>query len=142
MSGPTPKPSALRQRQNKVSTRATLSSEGERRRVPATPKEWHPMTKTWWRDVWHSPMAAEFVEADKHGLYRLAVMVNGFWEQPSKELHAEIRLGQQAFGLTPIDRRRLQWEVEKVESARRKPKRERREKAQSDPRETYLRAVK
>ena len=59
--------------------------------------------------MWHSPMAAEFLEADRHALVRLAVLIDAFWNEPSKELAAEIRLEQQAFGLTPIDRRRLQW---------------------------------
>ena len=65
-------------------------------------------------------MAAEFVEADKHALFRLAVLVDMFWSEPSKELAAEIRLEQQAFGLTPIDRRRLQWSIEE-EEARKRP---------------------
>jgi hypothetical protein len=70
------------------------------------------MTVAWWRDVWRSPMAKEFLEADKHALFRLAILIDRFWLEPSKELGAEIRLEQQAFGLTPIDRRRLQWSVD------------------------------
>ena len=135
MPGPIPKSAITRQRRNKKSTAATLKAEGgELREVPPMPEEWHNMTKAWWEDVWRSPMADEFIEADKHGLYRLAVLVNEFWEHPSKDLHAEIRLGQQAFGLTPIDRRRLQWEVGRAESASRK-KPPAKPRAGDDPRE-------
>jgi hypothetical protein len=77
------------------------------------------MTLTWWKDVWKSPMAAEFLQADIHGLYRLAILIDAFWLEPTKEMAAEIRLQQTAYGLTPIDRRRLQWEVERLEKRRR-----------------------
>ena len=81
---------------------------------------WHPLTRQWWRDVWRSPMAAEYLQADMHGLYRLAYLIDKFWKSGSASLAAEIRLQQQSFGLTPIDRRRLQWEVERTEEATRK----------------------
>lgn len=62
-------------------------------------------------------MAAEYLQADIHGLYILALLVDRFWKKPSTMLSTEIRLQRQCFGLTPIDRRRLQWEVQKVEDA-------------------------
>jgi hypothetical protein len=77
------------------------------------------MTLAWWKDVWRSPMAKEFVRADIHGLYVLAELVDAFWQHPTKEMAGEIRLQRQCFGLTPIDRRRLQWEVERVQAAAR-----------------------
>ena len=125
MPGPMPKPAALRQRRNKTSTAATLvATSAPRKRAPRLPdlgegKGWHRLTRTWWRDVWRSPMAEEFDkgEVDIHGLYILAVLVDAFWTEPSRELAAEIRLQRQCFGLTPIDRRRLQWEIERGESA-------------------------
>jgi len=84
--------------------------------------DWHPMTVAWWRDVWHSPMAAEYVQADLHGLSRLAVLIDAFWLEPSTALASEIRLEQQAFGLTPIDRRRLEWQVAQTEDVTTKHK--------------------
>ena len=125
MPGPIPKPAALRQRRNKVSTAATLvATSAPRQRAPRLPdwgegQEWHRLTRAWWRDVWRSPMAEEFDkgEVDIHGLYILAVLVDQFWKEPSRELAAEIRLQRQCFGLTPIDRRRLQWEIERGEQA-------------------------
>jgi hypothetical protein len=119
--GPPPKAAALRQRRNKVSTAAVLPApvERRRRRVPKLPsvegQEWHPLTVAFWRDIWSSPMAAELLEADIHGLYVLADLVNRYWSKPSVQLAAEIRQQRQCFGLTPIDRRRLQWEVQRVD---------------------------
>lgn len=139
---PLPKDPAIRQRANKSSTRASLGAEElPRKRAPRLPeldgKCWHVMTRAWWRDVWHSPMAAEYVRADEHALFRLAVLINEFWGQPTKELASEIRLQQQAFGLTPLDRRRLEWSIEQAEQAttRRSQRRVRRAQAEEiDPR--------
>jgi hypothetical protein len=102
------------------------------------------MTRAWWRSIWRSPMAEEYLDTDVQALFRLAVLVDAFWVQPSDKLAAEIRLQQQCFGLTPIDRRRLQWEVERAQAARQKrerPEREARPVPAEDPRK-FLRAVK
>lgn len=99
----------------------------QRKRAPALPRQidWLPMTKKWWKDVWASPMAQEYLDADVHGLLRLAVLVNLYWLEPSTKLAAEIRIEQQAFGLTPLDRRRLEWQIEQVEQAQDKRDRQR-----------------
>ncbi len=145
MPGPLPKDPAVRQRMNKSATNATLRTDADKKqRIPKLPKitenvegvgevsrDWHPLTRQWWRDVWRSPMAPEFLQADIHALYRLAALVDKFWNEPNKDLAAEIRLEQQCFGLTPIDRRRLQWTVEKAEEASRKTKR--RAMAEAEP---------
>ena len=44
-------------------------------------------------------------------------LVDAFWTEPSQALAAEIRLQRQAFGLTPYDRRRLEWTIESVDEA-------------------------
>jgi hypothetical protein len=79
------------------------------------------MTQAWWDDVWASPMAQEYDESDKHGLMALAMVVDDFWtaETPRQRQEAsqEIRFQGVRFGLSPIDRRRLQWEIEKAEDA-------------------------
>jgi len=141
MPGPPPKDPKIRQRRNRVATSATLEGDGRRRkyapRLPARDDDgqsWHKLTVAWWRDVWHSPMAAQFLEADKHALYRLAMLVDLFWAKPAKDLAAEIRLEQQAFGLTPIDRRRLQWTVEQEEARARTRTAPQEEKPAVDPR--------
>ena len=137
MPGPAPKDPKLRQRRNRTSTSARLvRGEPRRQRAPSLPKvrKWHELTRTWWRDVWRSPMAEEFLRADMHALFRLAVLVDMFWWDPSDKLAKEIRLEQQAFGLTPIDRRRLQWSVEEEETERRRRVAAPQPVAEEDPR--------
>lgn len=147
MPSPIPKDPKTRQRRNKAVSHAVLTTEEpKRKRAPQLPRgmEWHKLTRAWWRDVWRSPMADEYLEADIHGLYILAELVDRYWNSPSQTLAAEIRLQRQCFGLTPIDRRRLQWEVERVEATqtRRQQRNVRRAQAgEIDPREA-LRAVK
>jgi hypothetical protein len=87
-------------------------------------------------------MAAEYLEADKQGLILLAHLQQSFWTARSNKdkcyFAKEIRQQEQRFGLTPIDRRRLQWEVEKGESAAAKTETRRKRKRPNptkDPRE-------
>lgn len=141
MPGPLPKDPRIRQRTNKASTRTTLEATAPQRgRAPQLPRgrDWRTETRRWWRSVWHSPMAAEYLDADVHGLFRLAVLVDEFWTEPTPKLAGEIRLQQQAFGLTPLDRRRLEWSIEQVEgaSSRRQQRRAQRVGEQAvDPRQ-------
>lgn len=127
MPGPTPKPPELRQRRNKTSTAAVLDG-AVRVRAPKLPERmsgWHALTVAWWRDIWRSPMAAEYLKADYHGLYVLADLIDRYWIEPTVALAAEIRQQRQCFGLTPLDRRRLQWTVQRVEDgAKKQPKAE------------------
>jgi hypothetical protein len=114
---PTPKRNPARR--NRSSTAATLRA-ADKVKVPPLPDRampWHSHTEQWWADVWSSPMAPEYDSSDIHGLYLLAVLVDAFWAEPSKELAGEIRLQRQCFGLTPLDRRRLQWEIERTDAA-------------------------
>jgi hypothetical protein len=157
MPGPPPKAPELRQRRNKTATRAVLpaeespllpeSAEGEpaERVIPPLPprgrKKWHPMAVVAWADWWSSPMATEFLRADLHGLYVLIDLVDQYWRKPSSKLAGEIRQQRTCFGLTPIDRRRLQWEVEKAEEAQDKGRRRQKpeqpsqsEEMEADPR--------
>ena len=152
MPGPLPKDSKIRQRTNKTSTAARLpAGTGRRSRHPKLPVEadrvWHPLTRKWWRDLWTSPMAGEYLQADTHGLFALADLVDRYWsttdERKRLDLAKEVRLQRQAFGLTPIDRRRLQWEVDKVEDRKkRRVTRERKpEKFAADPRENLREVI-
>lgn len=116
-----PKPAGTRARRNKTSTNATLKADAAILAPELPPHSWHPMTLDWWRDLWASPMAPEYEDSDRHGLFKLAMLQNDFWTADTakdrKEASAEIRLQEQRFGLSPIDRRRLQWEIEKSEEA-------------------------
>jgi hypothetical protein len=135
MSGPLPKPRSIRQRKNRKSTRAVLVSEEEAReaarerpapRLPRREAEggearpWHKRTLAWWRDTWVSPMAAEYLQADIHQLHILAELMDSWHYSPSLKVAAEIRQHRMAFGQTPIDRRRLEWEADRVESTKRR----------------------
>jgi hypothetical protein len=151
MPGPAPKHPSARARRNKTSTHAVLTADHAIVAPELPGEDWHSLTLAWWRDVWASPMAPEFDESDRHGLYVLAALVNDFWTAPTakdrKDLAAELRQQGARFGLSPIDRRRLQWEVEKVEQAqdesrRRKqaPAAEPRRRSTRDPRD-ILRSV-
>ncbi len=151
MPGPPPKHPSMRQRRNKSTARAHLPTEAEAaaacENVPDLPPrydgkdevEWHDLTKGWWADVWRAPMATQYLQADYHGLVRLAILVDEF-NFGDYDKATEIRLQQKDFGLTPLDRHRLQWEVtrgkEAEERAAGKPpeKAARRKKSTRDPR--------
>jgi hypothetical protein len=135
--GPPPKPAATRARRNRVTTAAVLHAPDPGQVVVPPlpdrpqdwhhpllhrpPQHWHPLTRAWWADLWTSPMAAEYDPTDVHGLLQLAVLVDDFWhaETPRERqaASAEIRLQGVRFGLSPIDRRRLQWEIQRSDEA-------------------------
>ena len=139
---------SVRARRNKASTAAKLTespvAEKDRPELPAG-RDWHPLTLSWWADLWASPMAGEYHESDRHGLFILAALVDAFWAEPSQSLAAEIRLQRQAFGLTPYDRRRLEWTIESAEESKDRGRQRRARTAPpiaaEDPR-AVLRAVK
>lgn len=131
------KHSSVRRRTNKASTASVLehAEDGEGFDLPDLPDryltttrpngevlrqqvEWCAETLDWWEDVWASPMAAEYLDADVHGLIRLAALVDNYWRDPSAKTHAEVRLAQKDYGLTPYDRRRLEWTVEAAKKAK------------------------
>lgn len=121
MPGPAPKDPSTRARRNRTSTHAQLKADPSIEAPSLPERSWHHMTVDWWSDVWASPMAPEFDDSDKHGLFALAVLVDDFWTTDEvrirRDLAAEIRQQSQRFGLSPIDRRRLQWEIERTEEA-------------------------
>ena len=117
--GPPPKDPKIRQRRNKAITRAILPSQPRQLTVPALPKvrpvkDWHPMAREFWIDVWRSPMREKYLTVDIHGLYTLVELVHQFWTAPTPEAHREIRLARPPYGITPVDRLRLQWEIHEV----------------------------
>lgn len=142
------KPPELRQRRNKTSTKTELvTSETPRRRAPSLPKrgeneaDWHPATRSWWREVWHSPQAAEFLRVDIGGLFVLAQLIDSFWDNPTAALAAEIRQQSKAFGLDPISRVRLQWSVKRGAPSTKREETPKTQEIIEDPR-NVLRMVK
>jgi hypothetical protein len=70
------------------------------------------MVKNWWRDIWASWMSDEWDPSDIHQLYPCAFLLEAFYlSGGDPKIHSEFRLAIQRFGLTPIDRRRLEWKV-------------------------------
>lgn len=148
MKGPIPKSASTRQRRNRVATQAVLPSvtESAERDVPKLPAReggvWHPKVMEWWESVWKSPMAAEYLQSDVYGgLYLLAYLVHDFWKAEAADARQKafvgILKGWERFGLSPIDRRRLQWEVEKGDQAtdRTDTRRQRKQASSKDPRD-------
>lgn len=122
---PTPlKDKKMRQRRNKDVTAATLVDESpiqsaSHPEMPALSTfgregVWHPFVVKYWTEIWASAMASEYTTADVHGLVMLMDLQDRYWKGDT-DLAAEIRLQRQCFGLTSLDRKRLQWEIKRVE---------------------------
>lgn len=143
-----PKDPKTRQRRNRDATAATLIDsspllDGKKPKLPALSTlgregKWHKYVLEWWAEIWSSPMASEYTQPDVHGLVMLMDMQDRYWKGET-DLGAEIRLQRQCYGLTNLDRRRLQWEIKRVEAG--KSKVPERPKRQGDPR-SVLKAVK
>lgn len=116
------KHASTRARANKAPTAATLKSSGEE--IPAMPEvvEWHPEAVAWWDDVWSSPMSPEWDDSDIHNVTICALLYNDVWLAESasdrQKAAAEFRLQRKDLGLTPYDRRRLEWSIESAENAK------------------------
>lgn len=129
--GPQPKDPDERSRRNVASTAAELTiGEAKPTRSPALPlallpwetekdkdgnlvkrRAYHPMTRRWWRALWRSPMAPRFLEMDVEELYVLVALRDRFHKNPTPQNAAELRQQAARFGLSPIDRRRLDWRI-------------------------------
>lgn len=119
------KPAHLRQRTNRKAGSGLIEAP-IRPRVLQIPnpdgREWHALTLVAWTNAWQSPMASQWLDTDVDAMGRLAVLWDEFNKGDTKVM-AEIRLQEQRFGLSPLDRTRLQWQVNRAdESDRRKPK--------------------
>ncbi len=149
MRGRYPKDPEIRQRRNRASTRATLSAvpdDEPRRRAPSLPtepkgREWHAETRRWWRNQWASPMASQYLDSDVDGLRRIAVLMNDFWHRPKLSTFEAINRALAMFGQTPMDRKRLEWQIEQTERAANRMPPQRPSPAESDPL-APLRAIK
>lgn len=125
--GPAPKTPSTRRRRHKVPGAAKLYVADGKVTVPKLPLKrrdgelWHKETRKRWKAIHESPMAAEYDDADLYGLLDLADL----WDRRHKaedsaeaiKISVEIRLQEQRFGLSPLDRRRLSWEIERGERA-------------------------
>lgn len=143
---PAPKHPGARARRNRSSTASVLTQpEQDDVEIPSLPEhprtadgiDWHANAKAMWRDIWSSPMAPEFDSSDIHQMFILLRLVDRFWSTDSmtgmKDLAAEIRLSGQRFGISPLDRRRLEWQIEQSEDAKDRGRRRRDPEARPAP---------
>ena len=120
MPGPPPKPPGTRRRRNKGPSARNLGAAPPSRARPSPPElpgaeNPLPETRAWWETVWTSPMAAVYLDADVPALARLATLVDRLHRgDAGARLLAEIRSLEDRYGLSPLARRRLQWEVERA----------------------------
>ena len=126
--GPAPKPAHLRQRTNRKAGSATIRmiEASEATDAPAIPnpdaRTWHPLTLVAWAHAWASPMASQWLETDADGLGRWAILLDNFYQGDIKAA-AELRLQESRWGLSPLDRSRLQWSVAQADEAEQKTSR-------------------
>lgn len=84
-------------------------------------------------------MSSQWLETDHDALGRLALLWDEFYKLPSAAALKEIRLQSALFGLSPLDRSRLQWEVSRAEEAEQKrPKLPARRTGTHDPRRILM----
>lgn len=130
------KPANIRQRTNRKAGASTITEITALQDSPAPKipnpdgRVWHPLTLVAWAHAWASPMASQWIETDTDALGRLAVLWDSFYTGAISVM-SEIRLQEQRFGLSPLDRSRLQWEVAKGTEAE-----ERQQRRQMSPRRT------
>lgn len=97
--------------------------------MPERPDGWHEQTKVWWRDVWSSPMSDEWHESDIHNVIVCAMLFDDMWraDTPTARTKAasEFRQQRAMLGLTPYDRRRLEWTIETADEMKAKGERRR-----------------
>ncbi|GAA4845556.1 hypothetical protein GCM10023201_41060 [Actinomycetospora corticicola] len=114
------KDETTRRRANVAATRTQLghAEAAGRPRLPqfAPGKtRWHPQALRWWAELWDSPMASQYLRMDVRGLLRLAVLEHDYWSAVDSRtrlaVEAQIERAQRDYGLTPYDRRRLEWSV-------------------------------
>lgn len=113
---PLPKPPGQRRRRNVMQAGwRNLPVEGRAGAAPSLPKKspaWLKSTRTWWAEIWRSPMATVWEPADVDGLERLARLKDEFdrGRLPISALRA-IQALEDRYGLNPKSRRALQWSI-------------------------------
>lgn len=142
---PASKAPDVRERRNKTSTKATLSLVVDHK-VPAMPEAkdwlrrpaiggeevgpevaegpvaWSPVVVQWWETIWSSPMSNEFHSSDTAQLhlacFYLQQTVNPYLKMSERLAASKAHEAcVKNFGLSPMSRRTLQWEIERVSAA-------------------------
>ncbi len=112
MPGPPPKKATVRRRRNASTGRRRLSAAVPRNPPALRLRKVLAETREWWKTIWASPMASEWIDADVLVLRRLAVLVDlAYRGEASSTVLSEIRQLEDRFGMSPMARRRLEWEL-------------------------------
>lgn len=120
MGGVLPKDPAQRARRNRKSTHHVIDASSRVEKRPPLTKELlgvevvPSQVQRWWRVVWASPLATQWIEADVEVLYLLAALRCAFLEKPTAAMAGEIRLQETRLGLDLMARRRLDWRIEET----------------------------
>ena len=120
MSPVPPKPATQRRnRSRKLAGEWIVLDEVYSGPVPQLPEtlEWSDDTRRWWSEIWRSPMATQWLEADAEGLSLLALVRQRFLEGDMR-LAQEVRLASDDYGLTPKGRLRRRWIVTEKDAER------------------------
>lgn len=114
--GPAPKPADQR-RNRRADTIATSHLVDDGQKVGPELKDltgvdyWNERTLRWF-EVWRSSAQAKtFTSTDWQRLGMLADIVEAFFQKPSKALFEEIRLNEERFGATIVDRQRARMVI-------------------------------
>lgn len=131
--GPLPKDPKLRKRTNRPAENKRLATAdaAKKNKVPAMPKRpggkpWSAAVREWWKTVWQSPMALQWLDADISGCLHDLLILRQFAHEAKTAtallpLLAAIRLQEARLGLSPTDRQRLRWEVPTGDEAEARP---------------------
>ena len=124
-----PKDPATRSRGRKSTTAAKLTPV-DNPTIPELPpasewiegSAWPAPVTSWWSAVWSSPMSSEYDDSDLPGLHMAAMYLALATDQkirPSERLKAasQHEAAVKNYGLTPMSRRSLQWEILKTDDA-------------------------
>lgn len=71
-----------------------------------------PQTIAWYEGLATSPQASLFAATDWMRIHMLAPLVDLYWQNPSKDLMAEIRQNESKLGVTLEDRQRLRIKID------------------------------
>ena len=113
--GPAPKPAATRVRRNRPTGARTFELDASPG-VPALPDRYDQRTRAWWEAVKSSPMREEYTSSDWQGLLAVAALLELWWVTADPKALTEWRAGCREFGLTPIARRSLAWEIRRADA--------------------------
>jgi hypothetical protein len=90
----------------------------KRATVPELVGDYTDETRRWWEQVWSSPIATLYLDCDISGLELIAMLVDRVNRgTASAAILGELRQWEDRFGLNPVARRRLGWEVKPAQPA-------------------------